>query len=291
MAEPVRRVLSFGPTLCRAALYAVLVGVYAVLPVWKEQMDKIAHVADVPPDLHAMLTLVLGCLLVFRTNTAYARWWEARKLWGALVNVSRNMAVKVADLVRASDADLVKFRTEIVAFAYGLRDHLRREADIKKLDGFKDCVDSPKHVPAYIVTRMYEELGSWKKDAFIDGDELRVLDEEARRFLDICGGCERIRNTLIARSYRTFARQCVFLYLLTLPWGIVNTFHSLTIPITAIVAYFMLGLEIVAEDVEEPFGRASDDLDLDGLCNAIEVSVHEIFGRRLDGENVQTDSA
>jgi ion channel-forming bestrophin family protein len=267
-------------TLTRVAGYAVLVGLYAGLPVWKEY-SRFRDVGDLPAEIHAALTLVLGWVLVFRTNTSYARWWEARTLWGGLVNSSRNLAIKVADLVRAEDADLVRFRTKIVAFAHALKNHLREESDLRSLPGFEHESDDPAHVPGYLVTRMYERLADWKKAGFIDGDELRVLDEEARRFLDICGGCERIKNTRLARSYRAFARQCVLLFLATFPWGIAHDFQWWTIPLTAITAYFMIGLETVAEHVEEPFGHDVDDLDLEGLCATIERSVCEIFDRRL----------
>lgn len=267
-------------TLTRVAGYALLMGLYAGLPVWKE-VAVAGDFGDLPAEIHAALTLVLGWVLVFRTNTSYARWWEARTLWGALVNASRNLAIKVTDLVRADEDDLVRFRRKIIAFAYGLKDHLRDEAKLNRLSGFESDTDDPKHVPSYLVTRMYERFARWKDDAFIDGDELRVLDEEARRFLDICGGCERIKNTRLARSYRAFARQCVFLFLITFPWGIVRDFMWWTIPLTAITAYFMIGLETVAEHVEEPFGRDIDDLDLEGLCATIERTVREIFERRL----------
>jgi putative membrane protein len=256
-------------------------GLYATLPVIRVKFLGLGGDTDIPSDMHAALTLVLGWLLVFRTNTSYARWWEARTLWGTLVNISRNMAIKVADLVKADDKELIKFQTEIVAYAYGLKDHLRDEAVLQNLAGFEDCQDQPGHLPSYLVTRMYEELGSWRDDGFIDSMVLRVLDEEARRFLEICGGCERIKNTRLALSYRIFARQCVFLFLATFPWGIVHSFHAWTIPLTVIVSYFMLGLETVAEHVEEPFGHDVDDLDLDELCETIETTVSEIFQRRL----------
>ncbi|MCA9061980.1 MAG: bestrophin family protein [Planctomycetaceae bacterium] len=268
-------------TLSQVSLYSAAAAAYAVIPAWLMTEEHLGALVQVPPDLHAALTLVLGWLLVFRTNTSYARWWEARTLWGALVNTCRNMAIKVADLVRAGDEELLKFRTEIVAFPLSLRDHLRDGSTLQNLPGFQDCPDQPSHVPSYLITRMYEEIGSWKSHGFIDGDELRVLDEEARRFLDICGGCERIRNTRVVGSYRLFARQCVWLYLLTLPWGIVDSFGWWTILLTGLLSYFMLGLETVAEHVEEPFGDDEDDLDLDGLCRTIEISTTEIFDRRL----------
>ena len=270
-------------TLRRVSFYAFGVGLYSLLAVWKEE-THFASVADLPSNIHAALTLVLGWLLVFRTNAAYARWWEARTLWGTLVNVSRNLAIKVADLVKGGNHELNRFRIDIVAFAYALRDHLRDESSLQSLDGFGACHDHPSHVPSYLITRMYEEFGIWHTNGFIDSGVLRVLDVEARQFLEICGDCERIKTTGVVRSYRTFARQCIFVYLITFPWGIVDRFHWWTVPLSTIAAYFMLGLETVSEHVEQPFGHDVDDLDLDALCGTIQVTVQEVFDRRLENE-------
>ena len=133
------------------------------------------------------------------------------------------------------------------------------------------------HAPLSLVHQLYEIAGKAKRAATIDGDELRVLDVELTRFMDVCGGCERIQKTRIVTSYRTFARQCIVLVLLTLPWGMAHDFDWWTVPLTIIVSYFMIGLEVVAEHVEEPFGYDEDDLDLDAICAAINVSVTEVF--------------
>lgn len=277
------------PTLLRVALFATGMGLYSLLAVWKEQTTY-HEVADLPTEIHAALTLVLGWLLVFRTNASYSRWWEARTLWGRLVNVSRNLAIKVADLVKADGDDLNRFRIDIVAFAYGLKDHLREGSRLQQLPGFEACPDHPSHVPSYLITRMYGEFGSWYRDGRIDGGVLRVLDEEAREFLEICGGCERIRNTQLVRSYRAFAQQCIFVYLLTFPWGVVNHSGWWTVPLSMLAAYFMVGLETVSAHVEQPFGYDTDDLDLDELCDTISVTVQEVFDRREQRapENVST---
>lgn len=267
-------------TLALVGLEALVVAVYSGLPLWLELRVADDSLITLPSNIHAALGIVLGWLLTFRSNVSYARWWEARTLWGGLVNTSRNLAIKIADLVKAGDRELAKCRADIIAFSYALRDHLRDGARLNRLPGFAQATDDPEHVPSYLVTQMYGELGAWKRQGFIDGQELLVLDEEARRFLEICGGCERIRNTRLVRSYRTFARQCVALYLLTFPWGMVHDFGWWTIPLTAVIAYFMIGLETVAEHVEEPFGYDEDDLDLDSLCQSIERTVNEVFDRR-----------
>jgi len=267
-------------TLSRIACSALVMGAYGALPVWKEH--SIYHdIGDTPTQIHAALTLVLGWLLVFRTNTAYSRWWEARTLWGGLVNACRNLAAKLSLLVRLPAGELQEVQRLMVAFPYALRDHLRNIALLQKLPGFEADERPVEHIPGFLVEQMYAKLRQWKAAGLIDGDELRVIDEELRRFLDICGGCERIQKTRLARSYRVFARQCVCLFLGTFPWGIVNDFGWWTIPITAITAYFMLGLEVVAEHVEEPFGFDEDDLDLDGLCETISRTAGETFRRQI----------
>ena len=266
-------------TLLWVASYALLMSLYAALPVWKEH-SPYEDVGDLPSDIHAALTLVLGWLLVFRTNTAYERWWEARTLWGALVNTSRNMMVKVVAIPGISAEHATAFQRDITAFPYALRNHLRDETTLSEVPGFAQATIHPEHVPAYISDLIQQRVWQLKANQEIDGDDMRALDEQTSRLLDICGGCERIRRTRLAKSYRVFARQCVFLFLATFPWAIVNGFGYWTIPITGIISYFMIGLETVAEHVEEPFGYDEDDLDLDGLCETINKSVSEIAARR-----------
>jgi putative membrane protein len=263
-------------TLGYVAGLALAMGVYSLLAIGMEY-TWLANVASVPSQVHAALSLVLGCLLVFRTNTAYNRWWEARTLWGTLVNTSRNTAIKLHHIARLSKDDLECARNILVAFPVALKHHLRNEVDTQLPESVQHLANGAAHVPLALMNQLYEIVGSAKQSGTIDGNDLRVLDTELTRFLDVCGGCERIQRTRIVTSFRTFARQCILLILLTLPWGVAHDFGWWTLPLTIIVSYFMIGLETVAEHVEEPFGYDEDDLDLDGICLAIESSVNEIF--------------
>jgi putative membrane protein len=265
-------------TLTHVSFLALAFGAYSVLAVAKEY-TRWRDEGDVPSSAHTTLTFAVGLLLVFRTNAAYNRWWEARTLWGTLVNASRNLTCKLVGLGRVPIEETERAARSVAIFSYSLRDHLRGEpanALAEELVG-ELLPNAARHAPTFIVNRLYASLGQWKAAGWIDGDELRVFDSDLVRLLDVCGGCERILRTRIARSYRAFARQCVLLLLLTLPWGIVHEFRLWTIPMTIIMAYFMLGLEIVAEHVEEPFGYDEDDLDLDALCDTIDDSVREIL--------------
>lgn len=270
--------LAFSRTLLHVSSIALSAGLYSALPVWKEN-SSLSSYGDIPSQIHAAMSLTLGWLLVFRTNSAYARWWEARTLWGSLVNASRNLAIKLTCLVKLMDQDSEFLQSRIGEFPRSLMNHLR-SAPTPQMDPRADGGSAnDDHRPALIVQQVYDWVGRQKVAGQLDGDVMRVIDVELAKLLEVCGACERIARTPIVRSYRVFARQCILLFLLTLPWGIVSDFGWWTIPLTTITAYFMIGMEIVAEHVEEPFGHDEDDLDLEGLCNTIEKSIGEIFVR------------
>jgi putative membrane protein len=227
---------------------------------------------------HGFFGLVLGVLLVFRTNTSYDRWWEGRKLWGQLINDSRNLAIKVQTCVRADPPDKQRLGRWLIDFAVALKDHLRGGVRLSDLPGFTNSTEQPPHVPAYISACIYDQLEQWRQQERLGGFELLFLDEHAASLMNICGACERIQKSPISISYRWFIRQSIALYLLTLPWGFVESFHYWTIPAAAMLAYFMIGVEMIAEEIEDPFGVSEDDLKLDDLCRTIEQNVSNILG-------------
>lgn len=274
------RMLAGLPVLGRVWLYSLLVGAYSGLAVWKEH-SPLRDRWDQPAQIHEVFGLILGLFLVFWTNRAYERWWEARTLWGQLVNTSRNQAVKLKNLLKLPASDLRQCESILIGFPYALKAHLREGCELKQVPGFADSADNPGHVPIYLVSLLYDRFRKWHQMELITGDELRILDLEATQLLEICGACERIRNTLIANSYRRFIQQLVVLHLIALPWGLAQEFGDATVVIVTIAAYFMIGVTVIAHAIEEPFGRDEDDLDLNQLCDKIEGGVREIFARQM----------
>jgi putative membrane protein len=275
--EFVYRLLTSTGPLRRVKFYAALVGLYSLLPVLKEY-SRYADFGDHPATSYSYVSLVLGLLLGFRTNSAYERWWEARKLWGKLVNVSRNLAIKAVEIVRPERKELRSFADLLTQFACELRDHLRRAC---RPPVGKDADSLPAHrghVPAYISQRVYEQLARWRQGERFGEAAWPMLDAEARELMEICGGCERIQKTPLSPSYRVFLHQCVLVLLLLLPWGLISDLGIWTIPLSMVQAYVFLGLEAIARVIEDPFGHDEDDLDLDGICRAIETSVNEVVG-------------
>jgi putative membrane protein len=266
----------FTTALLRVSVWMIPVGAYSLLTLWK-QSPPFSYVPNIPDAMEYGLAFAMTLLIGFRVNRAYERWWEARTLWGQLVNVSRNLAVKISKFPQPSAEERKYSRDLIVAFAYGLKDHLRDEPELRRLPGFGDAQQQPQHMPSFLVGRIYEQLDGWNRDKRISGEELWVLDVEVRALLDVCGACERIKNTLPSISWRWFTVQAIVAFLLIFPWGLVDDFGRWTIPLAMAASYFIVGGEGIAQFVEEPFGHHEDHLDLDSMCSGIERSVSEIL--------------
>lgn len=232
--------------------------------------------------LHGLLGVVLGMLLVFRTNTSYDRWWEGRKLWGQLVNDSRNLAIKVQAVARVSEQDKQDIGRLLIGFACALKGHLRGGIKLREVPSFEGTTDDPPHVPVEIARRVYERIAALRHAELIDGFELLLLDQQAASLMSICGACERIQKSPISASYRWFIRQMIGIYLLTLPIGLIENFGWWTVPAVALLSYFMIGVEMIAEEIEDPFGDSEDDLRLDALCQTIANSVGDVL--KMDSE-------
>lgn len=260
-------------TLRRAKWAATLEGVYSLLPLYVARWFDMNAGGAPPAVLFAALGLSLSVLLVLRTNSAYDRWWEARKLWGKLVNVSRNLVVKARVFAHPDSSELEAFATQVINFAPILRDHLR--GGDPKLPPMPSTIP---HQPGLHTLGIYRTIQNWYEQKRIDGDQLRILDSEAREFLEICGACERILKTPLTRSYRIFLRQGTWLYLLLLPWGITGQLTFWAIPLTIAQAYLFVAINEIALAIENPFGYDDDDLDLDSICVGIDKSIRDIIG-------------
>lgn len=232
--------------------------------------------------MHNLLGFALSLLLVFRTNTAYDRWWEGRKLWGSLVNNSRNLAIKINSLLPENDLENRDFfRNAIPMYASVLKDHLQSENTRYALDEVEHPelkkLDDSKHLPNQVAATMSNKLVSLHKSGAITGEQLLFVNENLNSFTDICGACERIKNTPIPYSYSAFIKKFIFIYVMTLPFGYVFTLQYLVVPVVSIVFYVLASLELVAEEIEDPFGTDLNDLPMDKIAINIRKHVAEII--------------
>lgn len=232
--------------------------------------------------MHSLLGIVLGLFLVFRTNSSYDRWWEGRKLWGSLVNNTRNLANKLnAFLPKEDQVDRLYFRMMIPNFVVAMREHLRKGVSMGDLEdpggNFQENLQHVKHIPNKISSMLYERINELYLNKTISGDHLFVVDKELKEFSDVMGACERIKNTPIPYSYSMYIKKFIFIFIITLPFGFVTQTEYMTIPIVVLVSYILLSVELIAEEIEDPFGKDVNDLPTDDLSVKIRNDVREIL--------------
>jgi ion channel-forming bestrophin family protein len=262
------------PMMLSIALY---VGVVAFLEIQVFKLGEDSHLKNITV-MHGMLGFVISLLLVFRTNTAYDRWWEGRRLFGSLVNNSRNLAMKLNALLPENDTENRKFyRLIIIEYAFGMKRHLRGSQHDSEIFTSIYQVSDKLHKPNYLANLLFKKVNELYVNETISGEQLLFLNNEITALTDICGACERIKSTPIPYSYSVFIKKFIFFYVMTLPFGYVFTLGFLTIPVVVFVFYVLASLEIIAEEIENPFGTDANDLPVTQICKNIQKHVSELI--------------
>ena len=169
-------------------------------------------------------------------------------------------------------------------FAYALKNHLRHLSPEKEFINSEifglSNLRLDEHVPQQIALAIFGKINALQRQGVLLPEHLLLLNAEVQSLMDICGACERIRNTPIPFSYSSFIKKFIFVYCLTLPFGYVSNLHFLIIPLVVFVFYVLASLEIIAEEIENPFGTDANDLPLDTICKGIRQSVNQSFDHR-----------
>ncbi len=233
---------------------------------------------------HSILGVILGLFLVLRTNTAYDRWWEGRKLWGKLVNDSRQLAIKLtAFLPEDMQEDRAFFRKMIPNLVFSMKEHLRDSIMVGEMDfvdeKVKDRIINSKHRPNIINKILMERVFSLHKSSILSNEQLFILDKEIKGFTDIIGACERIKSTPIPYSYSMFIKKFLFIYSITLPMTFIGEFGYWSILLVVMAFYFLMSVELISEEIEDPFGKDVNDLPLDEISVKIKKNIIEIFNQ------------
>jgi len=231
-------------------------------------------------------SIVLGLLLVFRTNTAYERFWEGRKLWGSLVNNTRNLArqiwVDIAEIEPEDRAKKISALRLLVAFAVATKLHLRSEPVNTELEGLmsssqyfklKTMNNHPLEVAFWIGDYLQQQSNRQTLNAY----QLPTLQGLLNNLVDILGGCERILKTPIPLAYAIHLKQLLLLYCLLLPFQMVEQLGWGTGPMVALVSFTLFGIEEIGIEIENPFGYDANDLPLDAICATMRRNIEDLI--------------
>ncbi|MCF8408247.1 MAG: hypothetical protein K9G36_04665 [Crocinitomicaceae bacterium] len=229
--------------------------------------------------VYSLLGFVISLLLVFRTNTAYERWWEGRKIWGQFLNDSRNLSVKLSSY-NLTHEEKEYFDRMIPNFAFASKEHLRKGCDISILnlsEAELATFQTKAHIPVFIIQLLARKIELIKKEGRISPEEFLCLDRILNSFIDGIGACERIKSTPIPFSYSMFIKKFIFIYVISLPLAFVNIFGYWSAFISTFVFYALVSMEILAEEIEDPFGDDENDLATDVISEKIRANCSEIF--------------
>lgn len=238
-----------------------------------------------------MVGLAMAIFLGFRNNESYERFWEGRKLWGRMVNVSRTFSRQVLYIInpqKESDSEVVTaFQHEIVratiAYVHSFRHHLRDTDPQKELDQYLDPSDkefamSHWNVPNAILQQIGMKIRKAWHSGYLHEYHLPVLEESLTEMMGVQGGCERIKSTPLPFTYNVLIHRIVCVYCLAVPFALLESSGWWTPVEVCLISYALFGLDAIGDEVEQPFEWDDNDLPLDGISRTIEINLLEMIG-------------
>ncbi|MBC7926980.1 MAG: hypothetical protein H7039_15130 [Bryobacteraceae bacterium] len=236
-----------------------------------------------------MVGAALSIFLAFRTNSAYDRWWEARTLWGSLVNSSRTFARQALTLIRADhpNKELAAMQDKLIVlmicYVHALRCHLRQQNPFPELRNRLDVetVDflrTHNNVPLALLFHMGKLLESAFQQGWLDTFRWTTLDKTLSDLTDVQGACERIKNTPLPKQYDYFPKILVTFFCILLPFGLVEGLGLLTPVASTSLSFIFITLDRIGRDIETPFENSVHDTPMTTLSRAIEINLRQLQG-------------
>ncbi|WP_224247173.1 bestrophin family protein [Hyalangium gracile] len=266
----------------KGSMVREIVGRMLVSTVWAVGVvafHRYVRPVDIPSTVHGLVGVALGLLLVFRTNSSYDRFWEGRKLWGGIVNETRNLARAAGVFLRERDPELYRTLVRWTAVfpssaASGLRGVRNLGPIAAQLPpGDVQQVAAAQHATLAVAWRMSEALAEGRRRGYYNEYTQMALDQNVQLLIDYVGGCERIHRTPMPFAYMVHLRRALVLYCYSLPFALVDSFGWLAVVATFLVSYVFLGIEEIGVEIEDPFGVDENDLPLEQICGVIHANL------------------
>lgn len=268
-------------TLKRLLVSMIIVGIYAFIIDYVE--EDLLHIDFKPPSyVYSMLGIVLGILLVFRTNTAYDRWWEGRKMLSKLGYTWKNVSIKLNAFLKEDDETNRRYFAGLISnHSYSLKEHLRDGLKPEELTeaepGMLRNIEKLYHVPNYFLTRFCEKVNHLYKQGTLTDMQFLELTKHVDEISEVVSSCERIHTTPIPFSYAIHLKKFLFAFILILPFGFIHDLGYWCVLIVMLIFYAMVGLDVIGEEIEDPFGQDENDLPFDSICASLKKNVNEIL--------------
>lgn len=240
------------------------------------------HFLVFPISIISIVGTALSLLLGFRTNSAYDRWWEARRLWGAIVNDSRSLVRQSIAFIKTDPVEKKEIIDNIahlqIAWCYALCNTLRQEtvlidANLHLEPEELAFVSKHQNIPNAIILLLEKRITSAFDKGYITPILFQSLDTTLARLTDSMGGCERIKNTIFPTQYSFYVHLTIFIFTLILPMGLIDSIGRIAIPITFVISFLFFYVEGISYVMQSPFEGNHNDIPMRSLSRTIEINL------------------
>ncbi len=233
-----------------------------------------------------LVGLALGLLLVFRTNTAYERYWEGRRMWGAVVNYTRNFTVATLSYLDPNHPDTPAIQQRLIkliaAYPALMKQRLRDEKNLDEVAHLitaedKAVLTNSTHLPLNLEMLIAHTLLQAQQKQLFSAEQLRIWDTSLVELMNALGACERIKNTPLPIAYVLHLKRFLYIFCLSLPFPLVSSFGWWSVLIVMLFGYAFIGIEEIGVEIEDPFGTDPNDLPLDKICQGVQSTLLDIL--------------
>lgn len=240
-----------------------------------------AHNLNLSPAVFTLMGIALAIFLGFCNTASYDRYWEGRKLWGALLietrSLTREIMAWMPNIPLEEKQQCIKM---LAAFSWSLNDQLRKKKNSAQWEQLlhpleRKLIATRQFKPIAILDLVAAWLADKHRTGAIDSIQLTAMDNRLDQLSAIVGGCERINNTPLPFAYHLLLHRTVYIYCFLLPFGLVDAVHRMMPLVVLFISYTFIGLDAIVDEIGEPFGQQANDLPLNNICRTIQASVFE----------------
>lgn len=265
----------------------MIVALYATLITLLYSNFHVTRIS-IPIAVPTILGTVISLLLAFKSNQAYDRWWEARTIWGGIVNDSRSLTRQLLSFVdnpySSEDERLFceRLAKRQIAWCYALSRHLRKQNPLDGLDGLINADDlqyikNYTNVPLALLELQGSDLRNALKLGWINEYQQVQIDKTLNAFSNQMGGCERIKNTVFPVTYSVYIHFSIILFVMLLPFGLIEVFRYATVPLVIAIASSFFLIEKMSIHLQDPFENKPTDTPTTTICATIERDIKQML--------------
>lgn len=254
-------------------IFAVVIGLLDMLP-WFRKIS-------LPLNIPALLGTAVSLLLAFRTSQSYERWWEARTVWGAIVNDSRTLVRLASQFLPEGDKNIRAIAERQIIWTYALGESLRKLPFSDKVQKYLDENKiSAVNIPNALLdahSKQFKEIAASK--GLTDFQQMQ-LNDMVTRLCDSMGKCERLKNTVFPRSYSVLVHILIYVFAAILPFGLDDSQLTIEIMVTFLVPIVFIMIEKTSIIMQDPFENGPVDTPMTSLAQTIEINIRQMIGEQ-----------